>query len=472
MLRVTYNPFPVEIDNLTSEHLAILKDVAEGWYVEYKREIVSARSIAKSISAFANHYGGWLFYGVEEAGDGSNTAGSFPGLDTTNLNLLIERIRNAVKDSIQPSPYYEYKVLSGPCSLINLAKDRSIVTVQIPTGTNAPYVHRDGRIYRRVADSSDPKPETDRFILDQLWQRGQKARQQLDLLLSSELELSSREANVCYIDLFFLTDPLGTTQKKSQLTFDQFIELMSDTKVPDTNIVFDNFFMMSNGYVARQINANHPFNLVLTWRHYYDGSSRISLPISSQLIASLNKGDFFLQQYEQETVIINLLRDYKHQLGYLLDLNMVMLTVMSFIKQQWQLMAQGGLNSLKLYVKTVINNTLKKVPFIDTETYIQFVKDYGFPVIQSSRAFAPPDTAFESLVTVPELDNLHDDIMNKDTINVVRAFIPIFVPILNAFGLPNKVFWDSDESVIELWEASKRANRRAIELMKQLGEKI
>ncbi len=229
MLGNTYNPFDVEIDDLKTEHLSILRNTAEGWYVEYKRETVSARSIAKSISSFANHYGGWLFYGIDEAEDGSNTAGSFPGLAVDDRNGFIDNIRNAVKDSIQPSPYYEYKILSGPCDSIGLPDDRVIIAVAIPTGSNAPYIHRDGRIYMRIADSSDPGVEKDRFILDQLWQRGQQAHQKLDKFLLSKPILSHGETNSTYLELFLLVDPLGSTNKVTDLSFDQFTDLMSDT---------------------------------------------------------------------------------------------------------------------------------------------------------------------------------------------------------------------------------------------------
>lgn len=40
--------------------------------------------------------------------------------------------------------------------------------VHIPWGADAPSVHREGRIYRRVGDGSEPKAENDRFVLDQL----------------------------------------------------------------------------------------------------------------------------------------------------------------------------------------------------------------------------------------------------------------------------------------------------------------
>ena len=53
-----YSPFEKDIDDLKSEDLHLLKSVNEGWYVEYKRELVTASALAKAVSAFANTYGG------------------------------------------------------------------------------------------------------------------------------------------------------------------------------------------------------------------------------------------------------------------------------------------------------------------------------------------------------------------------------------------------------------------------------
>lgn len=56
-----YSPFDKSIRDLEASDLAILKIVHEGWYVEYKSELVKAPALAKALSAFANTYGGWLF---------------------------------------------------------------------------------------------------------------------------------------------------------------------------------------------------------------------------------------------------------------------------------------------------------------------------------------------------------------------------------------------------------------------------
>ncbi|MCB0094138.1 MAG: ATP-binding protein [Caldilineaceae bacterium] len=453
MINLQYDPFLVEFDNLEPRHLSVLTDVSEGWYVEYKRQSVSSRSIAKSISAFANHYGGWLFYGIVEANDGSNRAQEFPGLDVCELSVFLEQIRNAAKDSIHPSPYYEYKVLSGPCEAIGLPIERAIVVVAVPSGPDAPYVHSDGRIYRRVADSSDPKPETDRFILDQLWQRRQEANRRLSGLLSSEQILSQGEEDVSYLDLFLLTDPLGGIRQKTQLSFEQFVEAMRDTTTPGVGLCGDNFYAMADGYVARQINEGDPYNLVLTWKHYRDGSSIVTIPFSSTRVASLEIGGW-LHHYKHEAALIQLLHSRKHGSSYLLDLNQLMVAVTAAVNQQRKLLLYGKLNEFPLYGKAALHNLWRRIPFIDTDSYIRFITDCGFPVLQISDEMAPPDISFDSLVLIPgvrETQNEEDHVYDQFwSAGHILGFI------LNGLGLPIKAVFDDKNSEDSFWEASQR----------------
>ena len=72
-----YRPFAERLDDVSPEELIRLKGVHEGWYVEYKENQISNRDLAKSLSSFANQYGGWLFLGVSEDAQ-ENVAAGFP----------------------------------------------------------------------------------------------------------------------------------------------------------------------------------------------------------------------------------------------------------------------------------------------------------------------------------------------------------------------------------------------------------
>jgi len=55
---VEYTPFTKILRDVEAIDLVALRQAVEGWYVEYKREVPNATSIAKSLSSFANTYGG------------------------------------------------------------------------------------------------------------------------------------------------------------------------------------------------------------------------------------------------------------------------------------------------------------------------------------------------------------------------------------------------------------------------------
>lgn len=392
---ISFNPFDRNIEELEPTNLALLTEVAEGWYIEYKKEMVTSKNIAKSISSFANHYGGWIFYGVEESDDGRNLAGAFPGIEISEVSLLVNRIRDAVRNSINPTPFYRYRILDGPCEEIGLRSGRSIVIVSVSMGANAPYIHSDGRIYRRIADSSDPKPETDRFILDQLWQRGEVSRNILSSLLESKPLLSdAEEKSLSYINLFLLPDPFNSSGSISKLKFEEFIEIMS-AKSTKPGIPCDNFFTMSDGFVGRQVNTNDPYIMVFTWKYFYNGSSIISIPFSSASVEDVCVRRW-LHGYEQEARMITQLRSQNFKLGRILDVNILYNVILGVLELQLRLMRQAGLKGA-YYAKAALHNIWRKIPYLDTESYIEFIQEHGIPLIQTNDEFAPPGQSYESL---------------------------------------------------------------------------
>lgn len=257
MRNLAYNPFGKSLNELSTSDLGILKNIAEGWYVEYKGELITNRNIAKAISAFANHFGGWLFFGIVSDAS-ARTAQSFPGIPASEVATLEERIKNAVKDLIQPEPFYNHVLLRGPNSDIGLAEDRVIVAVAIPSGVNPPYI-MDGKIYRRIADSSEPKPETDRTTIDLLCERGLNARNRLEKFISEAPALSKAEKDFSSLHFIITSDPYLEAGLMYNYGFSRFAEIMSKSPIP-----FDNIYTKSNGFIARQAKHNAPSNFILT----------------------------------------------------------------------------------------------------------------------------------------------------------------------------------------------------------------
>ena len=110
-----YSPFDKAIRDLQPSDLTILRKVHEGWYVEYKSQMVKASALAKSLSAFANTYGGWLFIGVQEQSGDNTVAGEFPGIPEEDVDTALQSLRHSASDHLNPTPFFETTVLRGPC---------------------------------------------------------------------------------------------------------------------------------------------------------------------------------------------------------------------------------------------------------------------------------------------------------------------------------------------------------------------
>jgi predicted HTH transcriptional regulator len=105
-MRFRFNPFEGQLSEVLPSALKNLYAVSEGWYVEYKSQPIPVKAIAKSLSAFANQYGGWLIIGIEEDPQ-THVAKSFPGVEESNVGALLQSIREASKDVLNPEVYFE-----------------------------------------------------------------------------------------------------------------------------------------------------------------------------------------------------------------------------------------------------------------------------------------------------------------------------------------------------------------------------
>ena len=165
------------------------------------------RTLLKAVAAFANTHGGWLFLGVDEVSDGEHTAAEFPGIDTGGVERTLQWLRQSVNAHVSPLPDFKSRVLQGPCDRIGLADDRFVIVIQVPRSNNTPHISSNGRIYVRVADSSEPQDYVkDRSLLDELTRRGDRIRDATRSWVERDPEFSEDEANTPFVRLMLTPD--------------------------------------------------------------------------------------------------------------------------------------------------------------------------------------------------------------------------------------------------------------------------
>ena len=112
---IRYNPFTKPLGEFSPDELGLLRDVAEGWFVDYKSGPISAKDFGKHLSAFANQAGGWLFVGVSEGTQKSLRAGSFPGIPTSDVSKTLVSIREGVSAHVFAICLLRASNHRGPC---------------------------------------------------------------------------------------------------------------------------------------------------------------------------------------------------------------------------------------------------------------------------------------------------------------------------------------------------------------------
>jgi Putative DNA-binding domain len=439
-MKFRFNPFDTELKRIEPADLQKLIYVSEGWYIEYKSEVIQVKAIGKSISAFANQYGGWLVVGVKE-NPGTHTADSFPGIEESAVYHFLQNIREASKDILNPEVFYEAREFKGPIQEINLPTGRSVIVVRVPPGAETPYIHADGRVYRRVADSSAPKPETDRSTLDRLWDRAEKARMRLEKFVTRSPVTSKAEENNTYLHLSILSDPYEVRGDWFNGTFTDFSKIMRGNPIP-----FDNIYSSSGGFVARQTNGNDPYHRIFTWEFDLHCHSFITLPInlSSEPYLPTLISYSFGRQYN------DLLDKANVSSSRLLDLNIMLDALTAIVARHRSLAMHAGVHG-PFYVKAHLENVWRTVPFLDTEKFMVYVHENGIPVVQEEDVLSPPGTALETFVLLPEKTELSEDA--KDSlIDAIRIGCVIF----EALGVPRELYVDDVSALEELFQVGQR----------------
>ena len=435
--QMRYSPFVKSLNDFAPPDLANLREVAEGWYVEYKSQPRNTKDLAKSLASFANQYGGWLFLGVRENPD-SKTAGSFPGIEQGKVPEVLESIRNAAKDIVRPQVPYRSRTIDGPLETIGLRSNRCVIVVHIPEGSNTPYIHNDGRIYIRIGDSSSPIAAKDKGTFDLLYQRGEDRRSYLKALVERSPELSQGEEANSYIHLSILSDPYGTLGHRYVGTYSDFSDAMTGGSIP-----FENIFTAPDGFVARQIGRNDRYSRLLTWEFSRDCNSFITIPIPTlpPLETHETPECAVLEAWAQYSIgrqFVSAIRDRRLGDCRVLNLN-ILLALLSEIMTRHRTIAGQSEVRGPFFIKARIENVWRVVPFIDVDDYMKHIIEFDFPVVQDRDLTVPKGASLETFIVSPERDTVPTEPEKVGSPDL----IDIGLQIMQALGIPEDLLTQS-----------------------------
>lgn len=417
-----YNPFDIVIgDPLKPSDLQKLIDrsVAEGYFIEYKSIPPANEKMGKSIASFANTYGGWYIVGVTT--DAHNVANAISGFDPALCPDPIARIREVIKSHISPSPMFFAQV-------VTLANNNLVLVVYVPDGQDSPFISRDGRIYRRRHDSSDPIPETDRYAIDRLVEQGRRSQKEFARFCRDERVFSKDESKRMWVSIYIQPYPYGCVNRRDRIgapsVLDEAISLSQRTRsipVPrsatDTSqteedeinsdpftgyIPFTSGLLTTHGIILRQVeSARIGINANISAELFFDGSVKFhfELPIIHGLETPSALHRDWNSSVKRESVretLLALEQDDASGSGitrvHFVDIANLWATVALLVTyyQAW-LGDEPALNDVKMAIS--LSGIWRTSPFLDADEWAEFVKKYGLPVIQQDEIWVPSDVS-------------------------------------------------------------------------------
>jgi len=400
-----FTPFDKPLDAaLTPDDLQLLvaRQVAEGYYVEYKGAPPANEKIGKSIASLANTYGGWYIVGVTT--DAHNVATAVDGFDPATWSDPIARVRDVVKSHITPLPVFYAQV-------VTLASANLVVVVYVPDGQDTPFITLDGRIYRRAHDSSEPVAEKDRYAVDRIVDRGKTSQSAFARFCRDERGTSARRMqNDSWVGVYMWPYPTGVIEYRFGIDTEQSVAellLRSQQAIPlilpksdgsgawiqgSSTVPFSAGHLTHRSIVLQQVDKTNLGQLSLTLELFLDGRAKIFLPLP--LLHPIENG--VVAGWVQTTSVERVLRDHLQH-----DLTGIGIRSLTFFDTEkfWGTLATLvnfyriwlGASSMLSGIKfgATMRGVWRTVPFLDTDEWGSQADTLGLPVVSVDEMVIP-----------------------------------------------------------------------------------
>jgi Putative DNA-binding domain len=376
-----YNPFgSVPIHELDATTLGALREVPEGWFIEYKKQPCTAKDYAKEVSAFANSHGGWMFIGLEENPSTHVPAGG-PGIPSNQAARLLDSARDAITQNLSPAPHIELKFVEGPIPSLSVPPDHGVLVIGIPESKNTPHIHVTGKIYQRRVDAAQPTGITNRAELDELYAR----RQRRDRLVSDELNLGFDEVwtdavTIPWLHLAFVPDE-GSTNASAAVPLEKFRRAIRKEKTEGFrfHLGLPDVYTTALGCVARNMREQvDPSGAATTIEYSSSGAFYVTVGLSWASSGCAGSVDFLSN--DQGTRFIELLRRHRYHETPVVDGTQLAILLMGLSERISFILEEFGESSRYCH-RIKFRNMFRTIPFFDSKEYLDWCETHGLPII-------------------------------------------------------------------------------------------
>lgn len=288
-----YNPFDKELEDINEDELSklIVNEVDEGWYIEYKSQIPEKSSgklntikIVKSIAAFANTKGGWIFWGVECK---VNTASKICGINLDSYTNLQDQLSRIISSNINPTPIYHFKE-------VTLASGNVVFIIKVDESPTPPYITGNGVIYQR--ENNESNPIKDRYIIEKLSEKTEAYVKSIEDFTHFEdygETVGQSESNQSFLELFLFPRPFDSFEFKGFFTNAFFrsvalnfydnvdFEIEVDGEVFSTplNLGFNSIYTSLDSIIIRPITVKNIIYKGTTVELFRNGNLKVVIPL-------------------------------------------------------------------------------------------------------------------------------------------------------------------------------------------------
>lgn len=458
----TYSPFDKEIDDLDESELnkLIEKSISEGWYVEYKADLpkksgkLDQSKIVKTISAFANTKGGWLFYGILT--DEKNVAKALPGINISEYKNIADQISQVISGNITPKPIFHIKV-------VKLGQtDNYIIIIRIEESPIPPYITSQGIIYQR--ENNENNPIKDRYILERLAEKTDLYYSSIDNFCKIKYgeTKGQSESNQSYLELYLFPLPFNDFRFKDFYSSDffklvaaRFYQSVSCTFKDNEgevnlslNLGFNSIYSSEKSLVIRPLKDNNLIYKTTTAELFINGGFKFLIPLYEFDIQNVPPHfenskviDYLLDRYSPNETTYE--TDYffgnhsnnppreilkRKDTDFVRHIKMIdgaeLIYVLMVITSIYKAILEDSGFDLKTDIgfRAQLTSIWRKFVFFDNEDYLDKIKLFNLPI-------APKDN-----LEIPRFAKGNFYVLNLDE---EYSFFTIAKIILEGIGLPD-----------------------------------